>query len=50
MQIVQKIYIECQEMMPDMKIKKGSFWFNGKKYLIVDGNIKEEQTDEQIPF
>lgn len=42
MQIVQKIYIECQEMMPDMKIKTGHFWFQNKKYEIVNGEIKEE--------
>lgn len=39
MQIVQKIYIECQEMV-DMKIKKGHFWFNGIKYEIENGIIK----------
>ena len=38
MQIVQKIYIECQEMV-DMKIKTGSFWFNNKKYEIKEGDI-----------
>lgn len=50
MQLVQKIYIECQEMMPDMKIKTGNFWFQNKKYEIVNGEIKEQQKDEKIPF
>lgn len=45
MQIVQKIYIECQEMLPDMKIKKGSFWFNNVKYFIVDGKITTEESE-----
>lgn len=39
MQIVQKIYIECQEMV-DMKIKTGHFWFNGVKYEIKEGKIQ----------
>lgn len=39
MQIVQKIYIECQEMMPDMKIKTGHFWFQGQKYNILNGSV-----------
>lgn len=43
MQIVQKIYIECQEMMPDMKIKTGHFWFNGTKYEIENGQITSNQ-------
>ena len=43
MQIVQKIYIECQEMMPDMKINKGHFWFQSKKYLIENGEIKGDE-------
>ena len=50
MQIVQKIYIECQEMMPDMKIKTGHFWFQNKKYEIINGEIKEQPKDETIPF
>lgn len=45
MQIVQKIYIECQEMMPEMKINKGSFWWQGKKYTIDNGQIKESTND-----
>ena len=44
MQIVQKIYIECQEMM-DMKIKTGHFWFQNKKYIIENGEIKGEKND-----
>ena len=44
MQIVQKTYIECQEMMPDMKIKTGYFWFNGIKYEIENGEIKKSNT------
>lgn len=43
MQIVQKIYIECQEILPDMKIKKGNFWFNGIKYEIENGQITNNQ-------
>lgn len=49
MQIVQKIFIECQEMV-DMKIKKGNFWFNSKKYNIVDGNIVPETTPDQVNY
>ena len=57
MQIVQKIYIESQEMMPDMKIKTGVFWYQNKKYYIKDGKIKtaeeiekETPNNEDIPF
>lgn len=42
MQIVQKIFIECSEMLPEMKIKTGHFWFNNKKYVIENGEIKGE--------
>ena len=45
MQIVQKIFIECQEMAPDMKIKTGHFWFNNKKYIIENGEIKGANND-----
>lgn len=47
MQIVQKIYIECQEMV-GMKIQKGHFWFQSKKYIIENGEIKQEQPNEVI--
>lgn len=42
MQAVEKIYIEIQEMSPEMKITKGHFWFQGKEYEIVEGKIKEK--------
>lgn len=42
MQLVEKLYIELQEMSPDMKITKGHFWFQGKEYEIVEGKIKEK--------
>ena len=45
MQVVQKLYIEIQEMLPDMKIKTGNFWFNNKKYIIENGEIKGVNND-----
>lgn len=39
MQAVEKIYIEIQEMSPEMKITKGHFWFQNKEYEIVEGKI-----------
>ena len=42
MQIVQKVYIELQEMIDNNKIKTGHFWFQGNEYEIIDGKIKEK--------
>lgn len=42
MQAVEKIYIEIQEMSPEMKIIKGHFWFQGKEYEIIEGRIVEK--------
>ncbi len=39
MQVVQKLYIELQEMSPDMKIKTAHFWFQGVEYEIINGKI-----------
>lgn len=33
-----------------LTVKKGSFYWNGKKYLIENGEIKKETTKEEIPF
>lgn len=42
MQVVQKIWIELQEMVEGNKIKTGHFWFQGTEYQIEDGKIKEK--------
>ena len=43
MQVVQKIWIELEEMVENNKIKTGHFWFQGTEYEIVDQKIKEKQ-------
>lgn len=43
MQVIQKMFIELQEMIDNNKIKSGSFWFQGQKYNIIDGNIVPEK-------
>lgn len=46
MQVIQKVFIEVQEIIDNNKIKTGHFWFQGNKYNIVDGVItKEGQND-----
>lgn len=47
------IWATAEEIeMVDNKItvKKGSFYYNNKKYMIENGEIKSETTTEQIPF